>query len=251
MKDKLKKIFDRKKPRDIIAAIIIVIMVLQVISMFPSIEFDGQRVRMFAPMRPRDIYPLDIRPWGHFEGRVLGTYVLRTEHGEITLRSLSRITARWNTLRGIDARSFRERRAEHNLVIEGIVMPPHIGIGFLEQERRIILFRLYNQEIIVSGIPLGIERFFVNHQSETADISMDVDSTPEYITLADLTEIHIDPSRRFWGGLDIYKNDELWRLINYHFGLPVKRPGETEFVRFSSITFRPDWGYFISGELFE
>ena len=255
MEKAIEDFFNKLTLRKIIVGFIVVIMVLQVISMFPSIEFDGQRVRMFAPMRPRDIYPLDIRPWGHFEGRVLGTYVLRTEHGEITLRSLSRITAQWNTMSGINVANFREGRAEHNLVIGGVIMPPYITIGFTFRERdlqaSIVLLRLFDQEIIVSDIPLGVNEVFVNHHRQTADIVMGVNSGPEYITLADITEIHIDPSRRFLGGLYIYKDDALWVLRNAHFSVPVKRPGDTEFTRFRSITFRPNWGEFIEGELFD
>ena len=248
MEKAIEDFFNKLTLRKIIVGVIVVIMVLQVISMFPSIEFDGQRVRMFAPMRPRDIYPLDIRPWGRFEGRVLGTYVLQTEHGEITLRSLARITAFDNTILNIPERSFRERRAEHNLVIEGIVMPPQIEIGFRRWEH-IVRLELFGQEVAVSGIYLSISSFFVDSPSQTADIAITVRSAPEYITLTDFTEIYIDPTI-FLGGLDIYKDDELWVLSNRRSFL-ARPPGETEFTRFRSITFRPNWGEFIGGELFE
>jgi len=247
------KPIDKKRLGRIVTVVAITIMALRLLSTFPVIEFNGRLIPMFAPLRPVDrMMLLDVRPWGYFEGRVLGSHVLETEHGEIRLGNFARIAAQDGTVFSIYASNFsgQQPRASHNLVVNGMVMPQSIHIA-INHNQQISTLALDSQELIVSDVPLGVGNIELNSPRRTAGIVLNVGSGPEYIFLADSTQIHIDPSRWSWGGLFIYNDDDLWVLRNMHSAVPVRFPGETEFTEYRSITFRPDWGEFIEGVLVE
>jgi len=139
--------------------------------------------------------------------------------------------------------------ASHNLVIEGIEMPSNAVISFDLRTQQLTFLALHWQETIVSGIPLIVNHFHVNdHPTVTADIMM-IFLPPDYIVLADTTKVHFAPSPH--GGhqvsrrLHMFKDNERWVVTG---SIDVRLPGETEFVEFREITFRPHWGEFIQGE---
>jgi len=247
----------KKSPRKLIVNIITVIMVLQFISMFPTVGFNGKRIWLFAPLRMTNRFmPLDIRPQGRFEGRVLGNYILETEFGDIHLRGFSKISAYDNRVSTIESDNFKARRASHNLVVDGIVIPKNITVAFDTRgdKQQITSLNILDQEIIFSGIPLNARIFFVNHGEYTtelfdgADRRLEIGYTPDYITLADSTQLSLV---RFAGRLFMYNVDGIWKMSTESSNLMVKLPGETEFTRYKSITFKPNWGEFIEGELWE
>jgi hypothetical protein len=133
-------------------------------------------------------------------------------------------------------------------------MPPIIDIFFNLRTQQISSLWLDRQEIIVSGIPLAVENFMIRDPTLTANIvitpALRDPPEPRYITLADSTKIKEDPSQWwFLGSLHMYKDRKRWELRNT--SSHVRFPGETEFIRYRWIAFRPHWGEFIEGELFE
>ena len=153
----------------------------------PSFDFNGTEVRLFAPNRL-------VRP-DRFRGRVLGDRLLETEHGEIKLRHLSEVIAGTSGIARIEIEEFREGRASHNMVVNGIEFPPDVSVSFNDLNR-ILSIRMHGrslaaQEVIVSGIPLDIFRIRINPRESAADIVIEKNVAPEYITLADSTQIYM------------------------------------------------------------
>jgi len=223
-----------------------VALLLSALAVFPVLNFHGTRIPLFALDR--------ITRFDLFRGKVLGDRVLKTEYGEIRLQHLSEVYSMNNTLWNIDFIEFEEGRASHNLVVHGIEIPPNVSITFDDFDRvSIILMHglTYNvtQEITVSGKRLHVSQFFLNHSEDLPDIGITIDGTPEYITLAD--DAVLDLSELWGAGLSIFKNDERW-ILGTNFGyVLLKLPGKAEFARYREITFKPDWGEFIEGELWE
>jgi len=220
-------------------------LLLSALMVFPVLNFHGTRIPLFAAAR--------IVTYDRFTGRVLGDRVLETEYGEIQLRHLSRVLGANKKLVDIGFIEFEAGRASHNLVVHGIEIPPNVSITFNRFDRISIIVMhgsRYNdtQEITVSGKRLYVSRFFLNYSEDLPDIGITIDGTPEYITLTD--DAILDLSELWGAGLSIFKNDERW-ILGTNFGyVLLKLPGE-EFTRYRSITFRPDWGEFIEGELWE
>ena len=222
-----------------ITFVIVLFGIFRVVAAFPPVRFNDDRIRIFSLARLAEGGGLQ-----HFSGRVLGRYVLETEHGEIVLENFSFIHAGLGTIGRIGAENFENGRASHILVVHGIVMPKNISIGFNSTTQQIQTLA-FDGQVIVSGTLLRVRDFSVNHPRGTADISMTVRSDPGYITLTDSTQIHIE--RWFLGGLYMYKDIGLWELIENFDGFPVKRPDEAEPTRYRSIRFGQDWGEFIGG----
>ena len=228
--------FSKKK----IATLVLVgAVVFHIIIVFPVLRFNNTTIPLFAYERlVSDLFP----------GRVLGDRVLQTEHGEIMLRHLTTVSAGGDMLRRIHEVEFRSGRASHNLVVAGIEIPQNIYISF-NSNRQIASMDLLGQEIMLSGIPVNVERLHLQRRI-AADIEMGI-TLPEYITLEDSTQVYFPLAalgHRFGRGLFIYRDDELWRITGR---AAVKRPGETEFTEYRSITIRSNWGEFIDGELWE
>jgi len=229
-----------------ITFVIVLFGIFRVIAAFPPVRFNDSRIRVFSLARLAEGGRLQ-----HFSGRVLGRYVLETEHGEIVLENFSFIRVSrgiGGTIGGIGVENFENGRASHNLVVHGIVMPREISIGFNAMAQQIQTLAL-NQEIIVSGIPIEVGNFMVNHPRYTADISMDIlmrlRSDPGYVTLTDSMQIRLDGGG--WGGFYMYKDTGIWEITSQRHGILVKPPSETEFIRYRSIRFGQDWGEFIGG----
>jgi hypothetical protein len=73
-----------------------------------------------------------------------------------------------------------------------------------------------------------------------------------YVTLADGTLIYFPlytDGEPMFRTLLIDKEDERWRIytVTPWNQTTLKMPGETEFVEYREITFRPHWGEFIGG----
>jgi len=143
--------------------------------------------------------------------------------------------------------------ATHDLVVEGIEVPRDININFIDG--KFSSFALDGQEAIVSGIHfyiLGNIGFYSDYERGTRKDNIKITMTgtflPDYVTLADSTLFEVS---QFSGRLFILDNGR-WKLdCSPEFSLAAMRPGETEYTRYSSITFEKDWGAFIDGELFE
>jgi len=238
----MKRIFDVSiiKSKFFIVMMIMIVMIHALI-FFPTVRFNDTSILLFAFDR--------LGSWHTYTARVMGNHILETEHGEIRLGRFSRIQVSGNSF-GIKADNFENGRASHNIVVEGIIIPQSARISF-DGRHQVSVLTLYLQDVIVSGIPFAIADFQIRSPREIADISMTVGRTPEYITLADYTQIFVDPARWLWGGLFFYNDAGVWVLREVFNGFMVKRPGETEFTRYRSITFRPDWGEFIEGVRWE
>ena len=224
-----------------------VILIIGALASFPIIEFKGNEIRMFAPERILGRMPRlneITRPLEPFNGWVWGEHVLKTNHGEITLGHFSYVEIDRNAqLFGINVENFRRGRASHRLVVNRIEIPSLISINFntssLQNNRRLSFLSLYAQEIIISGIPLGIQSIDFAPPRSTADVVMEF-WRGDHIILADSTII----TGQHLSALFMYNEDELWAITGQIF---VKRPWETEFTEYRSITFRPNWGEFIEG----
>jgi hypothetical protein len=231
---------------------LVVGIIVFLVMVFPTTNFNDTSIRMFAPGR----MSFDSRG---FRGRVLGNHVLETEHGAITLRHFARIySTRYRDVGIIEESNFTRGRASHNLVVEGIIIPPNTRIVFNSYTQRIsiLVFAVPIgdlqdfQKIEVSGIPLRVGRIYFERPRTVADIVMIILASG-YVTLTDDTQIYLTPlpdGSPSLHGLHIYKEDERWRIIIAGRGMTgVKRLGETEFTEYRSVIFRPHWGEFIEG----
>ena len=229
-----------KKP-GIIGILVAITFIIGVITAFPIIRFNGKAILLFAPDRLT-------QQADFFHANILGSHVLETKHGEIRLARFSEVMI-VNGLARIDTREFKAGRASHNLVIEGIEIPPNVSIAFNNSDEVSILV-LDGQEINVSDIPLAVERMVKNPSRHPDSIAIGVIRAPEYIhiPLSDSTHLTVG---QFRGSLIIFTDGESWELERRSTGFLVKRPGETEYTRYRSITFGANWGEFIEGELFE
>jgi len=221
-----------------------IILAIFIILSFPIVNFYGKWILLFAPTRPVSIE--------QYSGWVLGSHTLETEHGEIRLGHGSYVWAESMIIGLIKDENFISGRASHNLVVHGIKMPPNATIGFWDSPTRISILALKDQEIIISGIPVNVFNFDLEPKRSDGDIVIDgggghIPGT--IITLADSAQILSgEQSSR---SLHIYIADERWRMQDVFCSILVKLSGEEEFTRYRSITFRPDWGEFIEGELWE
>ena len=251
LKNIREKLFGKMKVSTLsIILVIIIISGIRLVAAFPVISFNGNNIRVFSfdHMVSRNFY-FDTRPMGYFRVRVLGNHVLETEYGEIVLRHFSRISAQSNTVFEINVENFRAGQASHNLTILGITMPQNISIGF-NRNHRISIMGLYRQEIIVSDNLLEVEVIRLNAPMIGGAIDIGFFATG-YFVLTDSTQIYFNPSfqnTRLLRHLNIYLNGDHWRMTGR---TSVKRPGETDFTMYRSITFGANWGEFIRGELFE
>jgi len=238
----MKRIFDLS----IIKSKFFIVMMIAIVAFHLMISFtvirsNDTRIPVFSFERivERNIY----------YARVLGSHVLKTEHGQIRLGHFSRITTGSGGGINIDRENFENGRVSHNLVIEGMTIPQNVSI-FIDANAQILILDNYDQEIILSGISLGIRVLdFIRHVNEADMLVRFI--PPDHITLADHTQIYFPLGvigNWFLRSLFIYKKDGLWVIRDL---TAVKRPSETEFTRYRSITFRPDWGEFIEGDLFE
>ena len=239
-----KKISDGTR---LILFVSIIIAIVFGITVLPVVRFNDTAIRLFAPER------LEFSGRG-FDGRVFGTHVLETDHGEITLNNFARVFSDDNTIIMIYSDSFANGRATHNLVVEGMKIPQNIGITFSRHmSHQIARLQLYDQEIVLSNIPLDVREINLEHPSHIVCIVMNVTNIPAYIELSDFTQLHHYDFYNwlFLGSLRIYRDAGLWELLNVHSGIPVSFPDEAELVRYRAITFGENWGAFIEGELFE
>ena len=224
--------------------ILAVILGIYLILSFPQIRHDSQTAFvLFAPDR------LVADP---FSGRVLGTHVLQTEHGEIILKNYARIIAGGGRISRIDAKNFETGLASHNFVVEGIEIPQNISISFAPNRQtrnhQISTLNIDDQEIILSGVAVNIRLLQVNHHSGADIVLNGVIPVLGYVTLTDNTQVRPVSSSRYLGMISIFSDAGLW-MLNYGIsGFLVRKPGDNEFVRFRSITFRQNWGEFIEGE---
>ena len=191
---------------------------------------------------------------GDFDrGLTLGRYRIETEHGEIVIGNFSEIQTGGNRQLVIIHRSGVEAgRVTHNLVVNGVPLHYNLRFSFLHDGGgRGVSWP--DHEAIVSGVPLlvrsggwgygpwGSHPFFF--QGITP---------PEDIILADTVRISLSPIT--WRL--VFNGDETWclqRIGGERGSLPfflVMHPGETEYRKYTSITFGQYWGDFISGELF-
>ena len=216
-------------------------LVVQVVS------FDGNAIPVMVFSQLEGIFPKEMMPSRFGNGTVLGNHVLETEYGEITLKNYAKIW-KWYDSSVVDIKNFRWGLASHNLVVEGIEIPPdvsvtlgasgYIGLGL-------------NEDIMVYGIIFSAGGIYIGDSDYSADVVMTL-SKHENIVLEDGTQIQFIQTPASGGSytrrLYIYLADKRWEIEGRN---AVKLPGETEFTMYRSITFEPDWGAFISGELLE
>ena len=243
---------NRKKKLHVVVIILFAILIAGAY-FSPVLEFNGSRIRTFsygellAFITGRPDMKL---PKGVFDAIVLGDNLLETEYGEIRLGNFARIRVNDNGVSGVYEINFKQGKASHNLVIGGIEVPQNVSI-FMSNSGHSMRLELNDQDTVVSGITLVVTELYTNVPVYDADISI-VFLSSEYVTLEDGTQIHFVLSpftgRWFWRELAIYVDDKRWEIEDQ---IAVKLPGETEFTMYRSITFEPDWGAFISGELLE
>ena len=229
--------------------IMLVLVLIRVVASLPLVRFGNDTITLFSADRLVAPLPsLNRRPMEQFWGRVLGNHVLETEHGDITLVNFPRVEVQRNIVTRISAENFKEGRVTHNLVIDGIEIPPNIAVGF--RNSQISSLRLDRQEVVISGSTFIVGTIFINSPRDAADIVIEAGllTLDQVITLADSTQIR--RGERSARTLHMYREAKQWRIQD-SFPFLVKLPGETEFIRYSSITFRPNWGEFIGGIRFD
>jgi len=227
--------------------IIIVIAALYfVFGSFTIIRYKEQRMLMFT----LELSPANVINGRFIKGWVFGNHVLETEYGEIVINHWSDIAAQQNTLFQIYYVNFQRERATHNLSINGMELPREILIRF-NRFGQFGILDLNNQEIIVACTPIVVNRIHHNHIDNPNNLTFYGNIFPEDgIILTDNTEINV-PFPIHWL-LFFHSETETWTL-RAAFGrfFLAKLPGESEFQRFTSITFGQHWGEFIEGIIFE
>ena len=217
------------------------IILFLIITVFPIKMFYNNIIVLFSPQR--------IVQSDRFGGYVLGNYIFETEYGRIKIERLSFVIIFYDSL-VINSEIFKDGKASHNLVFLGSKMPEHLSVWF--NRSQITYFDPKYQDMSIYGVPVRTGRIHINSPRNNADILFydGISFLQEQIKLADSAEINVTSAM-----LSIYKDEQRWVLeapSNWRSSsLFVKQVGETEFTRYSSITFRPDWGEFIEGELFE
>ena len=124
-------------------------------------------------------------------------------------------------------------------------------ISFLALERHLAT----REEVNISNIPFNVHLIHtIPGRHFPADVTMTSlrhrNTVEDNFVLTDYTMLDME---RFRGRLHIYKDSERWVLESTDFIEPslfVKRSGENEFTRYRTITFMPNWGDFIEGEVF-
>ena len=233
-----------------------ILLVSGIVPMFTIITFNGKDIRLFAPDRIGTSFIFAkgfIRPTERFWGEMRGTTVLDTEYGQITLNKHASIRASHNTISQIVRENFEKGLATHSLMVEGIEIPQNINVSFMNDKISTVAINM--QEVIVAGIHfrvqmnIGIYSDYERLMSgDNIKIATRGTFIPDYVILSDSTQLDVS---QFGGGLFILDNGQ-WKLdCSPEFSLTAMRPRETEYTRYSSITFEKDWGAFISGEIFE
>jgi len=238
------KTANRKKYLVMLSVTLGTALLICTVMVFPVTRFNGERIKLFAPEK--------LASWSDYgyTGKVLGDHILKTEHGEITLKNSAMVMAIRGNIVRISVDNFTAGLASHTLVVEGIEIPPNITIGFRSNPNRISILRLDYQEVTVSSIPIKLERIQLRYPESGADIAMLGTSFSQiHIVLADSTELNME---RFFGFLNMYQDSGQWELEfpGRKSSFLVKLPGETESTRYRSVTFGENWGAFIEGELF-
>ncbi|MCL2601451.1 MAG: hypothetical protein FWD91_01410 [Treponema sp.] len=129
-------------------------------------------------------------------------------------------------------------------------MPEHIEVKF--NHSQITTIDLHNQAIHIYGVPVRASRINIRspvHYDPAHSLAYaEVTFLQRHITLADSTELNLITA----ANLIIYKDEQRWVLRTpperSSESFSVKQAGETEFVKYRSITFKPNWGEFIEGE---
>ena len=180
-------------------------------------------------------------------GITLGRYMIETEHGEIIIRNFSGVQASEHDLLGIHPHGFESGRTTHNLVVGGVPLPHVLSTWFSDNGRTSVNWPA--QEAVVSGITLPVRSgswsFGDTPSPWDRPLSFVGNYPPEDITLADSTRISFQPPHSWQL---TFHQDGIWSLLSLD--ITVRHPGEEEYARYTSITFRRDWGDFISGEPF-
>ena len=230
---------------------IVVAALFFVFGTFTIVSFKEQRMLMFT----FELSPLTLLRGERVEGWVIGNRVLETEYGEIILGHWSKIWAEEHKLILISQESFQRGRAIHNLTINGIDMPRDFTIRY-NRYGYFGTFTLYEQQIIIYGIPFRVDLIFHTHMDNPNNLSFTGHILPESsIILTDTTQISFMPFP-ILKELFFISETKTWilrvvpRNVSRHYFL-VKHPSETEFQRYTSITFGQHWGNFIEGVLFE
>jgi hypothetical protein len=246
----------REAPRAAKAAVVIgtvvVLVGIRLVAAFPVVNYNGNDIRLFSAELLVGQNPIPTqRPQEQFFGRVIGTHVLETEFGQITLKNSARIRSKYNDVDYIGAENFEEGRASHNLVVDGIELQPNITVYLSGGE--IYALKFDRQDVTFSGVPLRLYEISINSPDRINTTQGDIvllvgQEQGSYITLADSTQIYRHDTNSS-AVLHIYKNSEYWRWSNIY-SFPVRLPGETEPSDYTSITFGENWGAFIEGEPF-
>ena len=233
---------NRKKYLVMLSATLGTALLICTVVSFPVIKFYGQTVWLFAPERLARSYLIG--------GRVLGDHVFETEYGEIRLKHSAYVVSdNGETINGIDTDASEDGLATHNLVIEGIRIPPDIHISLRSDPNRIFILVLENDEITVSGLPANVDKIYINSPNHDAGLVIEFRKAG-YINLPGSTQIYFNPTtigKTMLRSLYMYKDDKIWKIKGR---ISVKLPHETEFTEYRSITFGENWGGFIEGELF-
>ena len=231
----------------VVIGTIVVLVGIRLVAAFPVVNHNGNDIRLFSAELLVGQNPIPTqRPQEHFFGRVIGTHVLETEFGQITLKNSARIRSKYNDVDYIGVENFEEGRASHNLVVEGIELQPNITVNF--SSGRIFTLDFNRQDVTLSGVPLRLNGISIYHQNTTnGDIVLGVGVVPgSTVTLTDSTQIY--RSEIGTNRLQIFKSG-YWCWYN-PYSFPARLPGETEPSDYTSITFGENWGAFIEGEPF-
>ena len=249
MENKKESIGDKAK--SMVLTIFIVISVLYFIfGTFTIVNFKEQRMLVFT----LEFSPAGLASGDLIEGWVFGNRVLETKYGEITLNHWSRILAQDHGIFEITNTSFQRGRAVHNLSIDdGIELPREISIRIDRYGQFGFLF-LDHQEVVISGVPLVVNHIRFNSRDNPNNLTFtgwthlcnDI-----ILILLDETQISFKELAIIWV-MYFHNESETWSIRAAHRDyFLVKLPGETEFRRYTSITFGQHWGDFIEGIPFE
>jgi hypothetical protein len=184
---------------------------------------------------------------------VLGNYTLATEYGPVYLNWFCDIHVRSKNVSGITV----EKNSSHNLKLLGQDVGQGITVTF-DRDRKIgTLSGGQNSfSLDANTFTYSIIYFSGSYTENTPNEMLFSGIVFDRMILDDGTEIVLSGNNSYGLRLDVEESE--W-IINFstrrakrnEFYFLVKRPDEQEYVKYSEVRFKPYWGSFLEGTVFQ
>jgi hypothetical protein len=243
----------RAKQKWISIIIVVVVMAGYLGLRVNKLEYNGESVYVFAMVNITDLRP----SWG--EAYTLGHFTAKTPYGNIYVEPFTKFVFGHNYYNpkavGLWGLGGRLSKVTNDLVILGNKLEQTAGFGFgmpsdekISQKGRVDLFRgaSSKQDIRIGDYDFHMLNVRITKLEDFEQFVFELDNYPkDIITLADGTEVNL-----YVSGLKYLtiSSDGIWECRSEYSTFPVKQPGWKEYKSYESITFKENWGEFISAK---